>query len=198
MSDVARGAQSNYSILTTKKLKELPIGDLADPDGSILALWAPSSLLADGLDLMKAYGFKHKQTYVWVKNKKNISSNLNDSLAFGMGRLFRQTHEIALIGINNNKIYKKLANKSQRSVSFGENIKHSAKPEHLQNSLDLMFPNFTKLELFSRRQRHGWVCVGNEAPMSANEDIQESLNKLLSYDNNYIQQCLLDFSKWKK
>ena len=106
---------------------------------------------------------------------KNI--DLNDILAFGMGRLFRQTHEICLIGTNNNKIYKILENKSQRSVSFGENLKHSAKPEHLQDSLEIMFPSAKKIELFARRLRPGWECLGNE--VCNGEDIYDSLAKLI-------------------
>lgn len=210
MSDVARGAAANYSTMSILDIKQLPVKDIADPDGAILALWVPSSLLQEGLDTMRAWGFKHKQTYVWVKTKKEplkfffkdvykhfkklkdvwswtISGtivkkaldnlSIQNILSFGMGRLFRQTHEICLIGTNNNKIYKKLANKSQRSVSFGENLKHSAKPEHLQNSLEIMFPNTKKIELFARRLRPDWTCLGNE--VCNGEDIRDSLIKLL-------------------
>jgi N6-adenosine-specific RNA methylase IME4 len=222
MSDVARGAQANYNTMTISQIKGMPVKDIADPNGAILALWVPSSLLQEGLDVMKAWGFKHKQTYVWVKVKKEpfseeykelkkrLSSSikylfdhtfpkgelkkhitgvsmmgagklcflkLDKILAFGMGRLFRQTHEICLIGTSNNKIYKKLSNKSQRSVSFGENLKHSAKPEHLQDSLEIMFPDTEKLELFARRLRPGWKCLGNE--VCNGEDIYDSLAKLI-------------------
>jgi N6-adenosine-specific RNA methylase IME4 len=99
-----------------------------------------------------------------------------------MGRLFRASHEIALIGINNSGIYRKLENKSQRSVSFGLNEGHSTKPEHLQDSLDIMFPGRTmnKIELFARRERNGWVCLGNE--VGAREDIRTSLAKLIEQD----------------
>jgi len=218
MSDVARGASSNYQVMSNKDIEQLPIKDFIHPDGSILALWVPSSLLEEGLNTMKAWGFTHKQTYVWVKTKKEplldlkkslfegaISSlkllralkkqslhdirlsalavagraqiyQLKNVLAFGMGRLFRQTHEICLIGISDNKIYKKLQNKSQRSVCFAENLRHSAKPEDLQDSLDTMFPKTKKLELFARRHRPGWVCLGNE--ICNGEDIRVSLGKL--------------------
>ena len=97
------------------------------------------------------------------------------ALAFGMGRLFRQTHEICLIGTSNNKIYKLLENKSQRSVCFAENLKHSAKPEALQNSLEIMFPKAEKLEMFARRTRSGWTCLGNEID---GQDIRDALIKL--------------------
>ena len=213
MSDVKRGALANYSTMTISDIQQLPVKDVCNPDGAVLCLWVPSSLLQEGLDTMTAWGFSHKQTYIWVKTKKQrladfikwikksvlmhkqvaydkyaydrainaiiesiANIDLDIELAFGMGRLFRQTHEICLIGTNNNKLYKQLSNKSQRSVSFGENLKHSAKPEHLQDSLEFMFPTAQKLELFARRTRPGWTCLGNE--VCNGEDILVSLSKL--------------------
>lgn len=213
MSDVARGAAANYNTMTISDIKSLPVKDIADPSGAVLALWVPSSLLQEGLDVMNAWGFSHKQTYIWVKTKKQplatlLSTfkkhikqlhkipgdqvpgrtmntilttfqhfSLKDTLAFGMGRLFRQTHEICLIGTNKNGIYKLLKNKSQRSVSFAENLKHSAKPENLQDSLEIMFPGTNKLEMFARRERIGWTCLGNEVGLK--EDIRDSIKKLI-------------------
>lgn len=222
-SDVARGAAANYSTMTISQIKQMPVKEVA-AEGALLALWVPSSLLQDGLDVMREWGFQHKQTYIWVKTKKEIlgdfskwvkknilkspqvtydksaytgaidsiiksigNTNLTNELSFGMGRLFRQTHEICLIGINSNKVYKFLANKSQRSVSFGVNLRHSAKPEHLQDSLELMFPDAKeKMEIFSRRQRKGWYCLGNESPMTKGEDILKSLNKLNLAEEKYL------------
>ena len=211
MSDVARGAAANYVTMTNEDILNLNVQAIADPDGCVLALWVPSSILQTGLDVMKAWGFEHKQTYVWVKVKKEplvllkksikkfmkVSSkqkltmndylegfqqclrsfDIRDVLSFFMGRLFRQTHEICLIGLNNTKVYKQLANKSQRSVSFGQNLDHSAKPEHLQDSLEIMFPNSEKFEMFARRIRSDWTCVGNE--VCNGEDIRDSLKKLI-------------------
>lgn len=216
MSDVRRGAEANYHTMTIADIKALPMKDFIDPAGSVLALWVPSSLLQEGLDTMKAWGFTHKQTYVWVKTKKDPFKNIRniffdiwkiydpfkvkitplkfiksmkksiisltnyqrmkEMLAFGMGRLFRQSHEICLVGVSNSKIYKQLKNKSQRSVSFAPNLKHSSKPEDLQDALEIMFPSGDKLELFARRIRSGWTCLGDE--VCNGEDIRDSLSKL--------------------
>ena len=111
---------------------------------------------------------------------KHVSDfNLNNSLAFFMGHLFRQTHEICLIGVKG-KIYNKLKNKSQRSVCLDVSLKHSTKTEILQDRLDLMFPEELKLEMFARRQRQGWTCIGNEVdgPGSNGEDIFTSIERL--------------------
>jgi N6-adenosine-specific RNA methylase IME4 len=194
MSDVKRSAEANYQIMSLHNIKTLPIHELIDSEGAILALWVPSSLLKEGLETMEAWGFQQKQTYIWVKTKKHPFKDflkskdkltdlmkvplsiINGLLAFGMGRLFRQTHEICLVGTSNNKIYQQLQNKSQRSVSLAPNLKHSAKPEALQDSLEMMFPNANKLELFARRQRPNWTCLGNE--VCQGEDIRDSLIKL--------------------
>lgn len=214
MSDVKRGASSQYNTMSIKQICDMKVKDIAAPDGALLALWVPSSLLQSGLDIMKSWGFEHKQTYIWVKTKKDIfldfkkwvkkhilkhpqvvydkfaydrainsvlqsfnKVELKDTLSFGMGRLFRQSHELCLIGINSKGIYKKLKNKSQRSVSFCQNYKHSKKPDDLQKSLELMFPGSKKIELFARRKLNGWVCLGNE--VCNGEDINDSLTKYL-------------------
>lgn len=215
MIDTPRGAQANYSTMAISRLRELPVKNLIHPDGSILCLWVPGSMLQDGLDLMNAWGFRQTQVFVWSKTKiepigqlrklftasvktllksgnadssnilPDIKTLLSDAiskfdltglLSFGMGRLFRQSHEICLIGISSSKVYKLLQNKSQRSVCFAENLSHSTKPEALQDSLDLMFPGAEKIELFARRVRPGWTCLGNE--VCGGEDIFDSLAKL--------------------
>ena len=182
MSGVKRGAISQYRTLNLNDIKNLDVSSIAEDD-AVLILWVPSSMLQDGLDVMKSWGFAQKQTYIWVKIKKNLKlpkiKYINEILAFFMGRLFRQTHEIALIGTKG-KIYSKLQNRSQRSVVLDVNLKHSAKPEGLQDSLDIMFPSphNTKVELFARRSRPGWDCVGLECPDSLDEDIRDSIERL--------------------
>ena len=80
MSDVPRGAKANYSTMSMSQINQLDIKNLADPDGAVLALWVPSSLLQEGLNTMSAWGFSHKQTYVWVKTKKDIWKDVVHSL----------------------------------------------------------------------------------------------------------------------
>lgn len=222
MTDTKRGAEANYNTMTMDDIKNLPIQNIS-ADDSVLILWCPSSLLPQGLDIMKYWGFDFKQTNIWVKIKnnplkfltKNIFINLfqadsyklssikkiisdsvfdfNNILSFGMGRLFRQTHEIALIGVKG-KVYKFIVNKSQRSVHLFKALKHSKKPELMQDMLEKMFPNFeNKLELFARRDRDGWVCLGNEASLSYKEDINISLKKLSVINDDFV----FNYDNWK-
>ena len=158
-----RSAQSQYSTISVDEAKQLDVRSLADPAGCLLAFWCPSSLLVDGIDVMNAWGFTVKQTLIWVKLKREHQkeSDWNNSTRVGMGRLFRQSHEIALIGTCGKSIYKSLSNKSQRSVIFAPNLGHSIKPPQLHERLEIMFPQSNHLEMFARRQRSGWVCIGD-------------------------------------
>jgi N6-adenosine-specific RNA methylase IME4 len=206
MSKTKRGAASNYETLSNIDIINLPIKDIV-ADDAVCAIWVPSSLIEIGLSAMKNYGFIQKQTWIWAKSKKDPLINLkksikkeiknnnyesiidlidtfdvNDILNFFMGRIFRQTHELVLIGTRG-KANKYIENKAQRSVFIGKALKHSEKPEELQDRLELIFPKLdNRIEFFARRQRQGWLCLGNEAPMSSKEDIRTSIEKLLCLD----------------
>lgn len=190
MSDVKRGAASNYQgVLKISDLLALPVKQVAEDD-ALLALWVPSTHIPEGLEIMKAWGFKYKQTKIWVKTKqeKSLAKLLKkweagtgsfdfaSILDFKMGHFFRQTHEVALIGARGS-ILKHLKSKSQRSVIVHPSTKHSAKPETLQDELEIMFPGTSNLELFARRERDKWITLGNE--VGACQDIRQSLPELV-------------------
>jgi N6-adenosine-specific RNA methylase IME4 len=208
MSKVKRGAASNYNgTLSFNELKNLPVNKIT-AENSLLALWCPSSIIPEGLEIMQAWGFTYKQNHIWVKIKKDplqnlyknikniISSpsylvinniiksfNLNQILVCNMGRLFRQTHEIVLIGVKGN-MYQYLENKAQRSVHLHSPLKHSSKPELLQDYLEIMFPKATKLEMFARRDRNNWICTGNDSNLDKPEDIKVFLERTIHEQEN--------------
>lgn len=175
-----RSAVSQYTVMTRSAIAALDVRSLADPQNCVLALWVPSTLLEAGLDVVRSWGFDFKQTAVWVKLKKNArrEADPNDMTSVGMGRLFRQSHELVLVGTMG-RVYDGLMNRSQRSVMFDLNKGHSTKPELLQDRLELMFPNANRLELFARRQRPGWTCLGNEID---GRDIVHALHDLVIDD----------------
>lgn len=205
-SSTKRGAESNYKTMTDKQILDMPVKDITAKD-ALIALWVPSSKLQLGMDCLKTWGFAQKQTYIWVKTKNNPLINLtkrikkefkpnkilnikdvcnyindfdiNEVLGFGMGHYFRNVHEVVLLGAKG-KIASKIKNKSQRTVFFWPVTKHSRKPEALQDMLEIMFPGkgVKKLEIFARREKKNWVCIGNECRATLNEDIYNSLNNL--------------------
>ena len=180
---VKRSAVSQYPTMTPSEVCALDVENLANPDGCVLALWTPGSMLQHGLEAISAWGFTYKQNFVWVKIKNNalkIETDMNKMTRVGMGRLFRQSHEIALIATRNKtprkSIYNLLDNKGQRSVAFDLNKGHSTKPPTLQDRLELMFPAAKKLEMFARRNRSGWTSIGDGV---TNRDIKDSIKDLV-------------------
>lgn len=178
MSSVKRGAESQYKgVLSVDDIVNIDVQSIVG-DWGVLALWVPSSMLSDGLRTMTSWGFRQTTTYVWGKTTKS------GKIEFGMGRMFRGSHEIALIGTCG-KPYANLQNKSQRSLIVDEDLPpdfelalnemYSKKPQNLHNSFNLMFPDAKKLELFARRHTEGWTCTGNELD---GLDVRESLAKL--------------------
>lgn len=203
-SKTKRGASSQYKVMKDDSILNMPVNKIIAND-ALLALWVPSSRLQFGMDCMKEWGFVQKQTWVWVKTKKDPLKDLkramkkdikigatlkapvrvetfdiNSILSFYMGRYFRQSHEIVLIGAKG-KILKRLKDKSQRSVFLGTIGQHSEKPEALQDRLEIMFPGHIrnkKVELFARRDRENWVCAGWECPSTWHEDIYDSIERI--------------------
>ncbi len=176
-----RGAHAHYSGMTTKEIADIDVLSVCEDD-ALLALWVPGTHLFEAQEIMLAWGFTYKQNAVWVKVLSEAEQRLRDSkektlrdtLKMGMGRLFRQCHETVLLATRGN-VYPKLMDKGQRSVMFAENKGHSSKPEDIQNSLEKMFPEAKKLEMFARRRREGWVCVGDELD---DRDINKSIREL--------------------
>jgi N6-adenosine-specific RNA methylase IME4 len=167
---VRRSAESKYDVMPLADIMALPVRALAAPD-AILALWCPNTLLeTHGFPTMRAWGFEYKQLFTWVKTTNDRSRPRP-----GMGRIFRNASEPALIG----KIGRpSLQNLSQLGVSLDPwqpKKGHSEKPETLQDRLDVMYPDGPRLELFARRDRPGWTCTGLQCPSTLGVDIRDWL-----------------------
>lgn len=189
---VKRSADSQYkSTMSLPRILKMPVPDVSMGD-CLLACWVTSPLLLDhGRRTMKAWGFDYKQTWVWVKTGGQTAyiqlgpedgiPDYDLQLAFPMGRLSRTVCEFILMGTRGNML-RHLESKRERNVLLDPPRGHSVKTEKLQDALERMFPGaekHPKLELFARRQRPGWTCIGNEAPATEGEDIFDSLGNLI-------------------
>ena len=59
-----------YPTMELQEILQLPIGRLAAAQ-SHLYLWVPNALLAEGLEVMRAWGFTYKTNLVWYKVRKD-------------------------------------------------------------------------------------------------------------------------------
>ena len=83
--------------MSIEDIKNLPVNDVADDD-CMLFLWTTFPNLQEGLDVIKAWGFKYKTLgFSWIKlNKKNKKP------FFGIGHYTKSNCECCLIGVKEN------------------------------------------------------------------------------------------------
>lgn len=157
-----RGAESHYTVLGWEQICQLELPSIADD--AILFLWRVASMQEEALAVMHMWGFNLKSEMVWVKTKNGVVETTDESeLAFGMGHYTRHCHEVCLIGTRGKAASRVMRNRSVRSVFFAERGAHSAKPGEFYQLVEKMTGGEGPyLELFARRQRAGWTCIGDE------------------------------------
>src|SRR3954463_9835604 len=60
---------ARYETMTFEDIEAMPVADVLG-DQAHLYLWVPNALLAEGLEVMKAWGFTYKTNLVWYKTRK--------------------------------------------------------------------------------------------------------------------------------
>lgn len=79
-----------YQTLPTPEICAMPVARHAASKAH-LYLWVPNALLADGLAVMKAWGFEYKTNLVWYKVRKDGGPD-----GRGVGFYFRNVTELLL------------------------------------------------------------------------------------------------------
>jgi N6-adenosine-specific RNA methylase IME4 len=150
---VSRGAEKNYPVMTVDELCAFPIPPMATD--AYLFLWRVSSMVEEAYRVGRAWGFVPKSEIVW---EKLTSGGLP---WFGMGRHVRASHETAILFVRGKP---KPQSRSVRSRFAAPVGRHSEKPEAFYDLVEKLATG-PYVELFARRQRSGWTCLGNELPV---------------------------------
>jgi len=143
------GAAKHYDTMTINELCKLPVNNISEKN-SILFLWVTSPLLEDAFQVVNAWGFKYKTSFIWNKVKHN------------MGHYNSVRHEILLVCTKGSCTpdNKKLYNSVQ---SIERNNNHSEKPIEFINIIDDLYNYGNKLEMFCRTiKKENWYGWGNE------------------------------------
>lgn len=140
----------HYDSMTIKELCDLPVKEIAAED-AVLFIWVTSPKLDQVWDVIKAWGFEYKTSFVWDKIKHN----------FGYYNSVR--HELLLVcgrGSSTPDV-KKLYDSVQ---SIERTDEHSRKPEEFRDIIDTLYTYGNKIELFARGvNKDGWDVWGNES-----------------------------------
>lgn len=145
---------NRYSTLSTKELKALPVGELAQ-EQSHLYLWCPNALLADGLAVMEAWGFTYKTNLIWYKIRKDGGPD-----GRGVGFYFRNVTEMVLFGVKG-KLRTLSPGRRQTNVIAQRKREHSKKPYEQYGIIEACSPG-PFLELFARERVPGWDVWGDQ------------------------------------
>lgn len=137
----------HYPLMTVAEIAAMPVRSLA-MDDAVLFLWVTSPILFEAAEVIRAWGFTYKASFVWDKIKHN------------MGHYNSVRHELLLICTRGSC----QPDKQQLfdSVQAIERTRHSEKPEQFRTIIDTLYPVGARLELFARRTADGWDSYGNE------------------------------------
>ncbi len=143
-----------YPTMEMQEILQLPIGRLAAAQ-SHLYLWVPNALLAEGLEVMRAWGFTYKTNLVWYKVRKDGGPD-----GRGVGFYFRNVTELVLFGVRGSMRTLK-PGRTQVNLFSTRKREHSRKPDEIYQLIEACSPG-PYLELFARFPQEGWSQWGNE------------------------------------
>ena len=142
------GALAHYDLMSLDRIKQMPVAELAD-DNAHLYLWITNGNIDEGLEVMKAWGFRYITKIDWVKPR------------LGIGLYWRSSSESCLFGVRG-----KLPPKCRTQINWFIDYptEHSVKPRMFISMVEKVSPG-PYLELFCRRRpasQEKWFCWGNE------------------------------------
>lgn len=144
-----------YATLSLDEIKAMPVGGVCAANAH-LYLWVPNALLPDGLEVMKAWGFRYVSNIVWAKRRKDGGPD-----GRGVGFYFRNVTELLLFGVKGS-MRTLSPGRSQVNMIETRKREHSRKPDEQYALIESCSPG-AYLELFARHGRAGWTSWGNES-----------------------------------
>jgi len=147
MPEYFKEQANHYPLMTIDEICNLPIKELSD-NNAVLFLWVTSPILEESFEIIKAWGFGYKTSFIWDKIKHN------------MGHYSSVRHELLLLCIKGSYPLQNV--KLYDNVYSKERTEHSKKPEYYYEMIEDLYPNSNKIELFSRNKREGWDSYGNQ------------------------------------
>jgi len=146
---------SRYGTMTFQEIMDLPIEQLAMPK-SHLYLWVPNALVAEGIEVMRRWGFTYKTNLVWYKTRMDGGPD-----GRGVGFYFRNVTELILFGIRGKNNRTLAPGRRQVNIITSRKREHSRKPDQLYEIIEHCSRG-PYLELFARHGRQNWTQWGNE------------------------------------
>lgn len=140
-------ANFKYPTVKTKQLKKIPIQEIAKDD-CLLFMWVTNPHLAQGIELGQAWGFEYKTVaFVW------------DKMVHNPGQYTMSYCELCLV-FKRGRIPRPRGARNIKQLIRVPRTAHSEKPLAALESIEKMFPEQSKIELFARDKPKGWDVWG--------------------------------------
>ncbi len=145
---------SRYRTMTLDDILELPVAQLTRSTAH-LYLWVPNALVAEGLEVMKRWGFTYKTNFIWYKVRKDGGPDRR-----GVGFYFRNVTELVLFGTRGKNARTLQAGRTMPNLLATRKREHSRKPDEFYGVVEACSPG-PYVELFARHGRSGWYQWGD-------------------------------------
>jgi N6-adenosine-specific RNA methylase IME4 len=141
-------ASDHYPTMELAAICAIPVKDWVE-NNAVLFLWVTSPMAEAAFEVIRAWGFEYKASFVWDKIKHN------------MGHYNSVRHELLLICTRGSCE----PDKQQLfdSVQCIERGNHSEKPVEFYDIIETIYTHGRKLEMFARAKRDGWDVYGHMA-----------------------------------
>lgn len=141
--------RDHYPVMTVEAICAEPVKDWAE-DNAVLFLWVTSPILQRSFEVIEAWGFEYKASFVWDKIKHN------------MGHYNSVRHELLLLCTRGScQPDKQQLFDSVQSIERSD--KHSKKPVEFYDIIETIYTHGRKLEMYPRERRDGWDAYGHRA-----------------------------------
>src|SRR5262252_9697461 len=141
--------RDHYPVMELDEICALPVDQWIE-DNAVLFLWATSPILEEAFEVVRAWGFEYKASFVWDKIKHN------------MGHYNSVRHEFLLVCTRGScEPDKQQLFDSVQSIERSN--KHSLKPVEFYDIIETIYTHGRKLEMFPREKREGWDVYGHVA-----------------------------------
>jgi N6-adenosine-specific RNA methylase IME4/ParB-like chromosome segregation protein Spo0J len=140
--------RDHYPVMPLSDICAMPVREWAE-DNAVLFLWVTSPILEESFQVIKAWGFKYKASFVWDKVHHN------------MGHYNSVRHEFLLVCVRGS--CQPDVRKLFDSVQSIERTEHSKKPDEFYGIIETIYTHGDRLEIFARRPRDGWKAYGNQS-----------------------------------
>ena len=158
-----------YGTVDDERLKTFPMGALLAERG-VLFLWATCPRLDFAIECIRAWGLAYRGVaFLWVKTKQGTETPVG---AQGVRpSIVKPVVELVLAA---SRVAKgrpmALGSEAVRQVVLAPRGEHSAKPTEVQERIEALYPDASKLELFARARRETWACWGDQVPCDVEID----------------------------